>query len=167
MDNDQKRAQQQLWEKIKDVKFGMLTTIDERSDVLRSRPMTTQQEEFDGTLWFFTSEATAKDAEIRQHQKVNISYAKPDDQLFISVSGDAQIIDDREKARELWSPLYKAWFPQGLDDPDLRLIRVDVTAAEYWDSSSSKMVQLYAFAKSMVTGKPPSDVGEHARISHP
>ena len=130
---------------------------------LRSRPMATQQAPFDGVLWFFTGQSTDKTIEIDREAEVNVAYANPDDQAYVSVSGRARILDDRAKARELWNPFYKAWFPRGVDDPDLRLIRVDVTGAEYWDSSSSAMVHLIGFAKAVVTGQR-YEPGENASV---
>lgn len=60
---------------------------------------------------------------------------------------------DKEKAKELWKPLLKAWFPKGLEDPDLALLKVSVESAEYWDAPSSKMVQIAGIAKAAVTGQ--------------
>lgn len=137
---------------IMDIDFAMLTTRA-ADGTLRSRPMSTQQAEFDGTLWFFTGQGTDKTLEIAQDQQVNVAYVDKDDQVYVSVSGTARVIDDRAKARELWQPAHKAWFPGGVDDPDLRLIRVDVTGAEYWDSPSSAVVHLVGFVKAVATGE--------------
>jgi general stress protein 26 len=145
-------AIEKLAELIADTRTAMFTT--RASDgTLRSRPMATQRARFDGVLWFFTGRSTDKTVEIEHEGQVNVAYANPDDQAYVSISGTAQIVDDRAKARELWNPFYKAWFPKGLDDPDLRLIKVDVTGAEYWDASSSAMVHLIGFAKAVATGQ--------------
>jgi general stress protein 26 len=128
--------------------------------------MATQQREFDGGLWFFTALHSAKVDEVRQNQHVNLSYANPDDHRYVSVSGTAEIVRDRNRAEELWSPIYRAWFPKGLDDPELALMRVTVEKAEYWDSSSSAMVQLIGFAKAMASGKRyEADRGEHGKVT--
>jgi general stress protein 26 len=149
---------------IKDIKFAMLTTRA-ADGTLHSRPMATQQREFDGTLWFLTGERTHKTDEIARNPEVNVAYANPDDQAYVSVSGRAAVLDDREKARELWNPVYRAWFPGGLDDPDLRVLRVDVTGAEYWDSPSGTLVQLIGFAKAVATGERyEAGKGEHGTI---
>lgn len=140
-----------LWEKIKDVRVAMLTTI-EPSGTLRSRPMYTQQVEFDGDLWFFTSDDSGKVAEIEADSDVNLAYAEPKDSRYISVSGKAQIVQDRAKIDELWNPALKAWFKGGKDDPSIALLRVSVTEAEYWDDTSNKMSQLFGMAKAAVTG---------------
>lgn len=155
-----------LWEKIKDVQFGMLTTYDPLLRALRSRPMTNQQVEFDGTLWFFISDSTAAGREVLIDDTVNISYADPGNKVFVSVSGTAEVLDDHEKAKQLWNPLLKAWFPQGLADPTLRLLKVSVSEAEYWDSPSSTMVQLYGAARAMLTGESAWDLGEHQKLNH-
>jgi len=58
----------------------------------------------------------------------------------------------------------EAWFPKGINDPDLALVRVKISHADYWDVKSSKLVQLYKMAKAAITGKPPTDMGEHAEV---
>lgn len=159
---DRNASIKKLSELIMDVDFAMLTTA-ESDGTLRSRPMSTQQVEFDGDLWFFTYASTAKVQEMQRDENVNVSYAKPEDQLFISVSGTARLVRDRAKMKELWNPILKAWFPKGLDEPDLALIKVDVEQAEYWDSPNSTMVQLAGFVKSLVTGRP-IEGGENEKI---
>ena len=120
---------------------------------MHSRPMATQKTEFDGSLWFFTGLNTGKISEIDWNPEVNLSYAEASDNRYVSVSGTAEIVDDRAKMEELWSDIYKAWFPQGLDDPDLCLMKVEVTFAEYWDVPSGKMVQVFGFLKALATGE--------------
>ena len=144
-------AIEQLREKIKGIRIAMLTTVDEDGS-LRSRPMATQEAESDGDLWFFTGLSSPKAHEVEQDHRVNLSYADPDDQRYVSISGTGRILRDKSKAKELWNPMLKAWFPEGLDDPNLALLRVAVEKAEYWDSPSGKMVQAVGFLKAVATG---------------
>ena len=138
---------------IKGIEVAMMTTEDD-DGTLRSRPMQTQQAEFDGTLWFFTQASSHKVDEInRGEHQVNLSYADPDGNRYVSVSGVATLVRDRAKIEELWSPALKAWFPDGKDDPDAALLRVDVSKAEYWDAPSSTLVKLVGFTKAVLTGK--------------
>lgn len=162
-DRAHERDVKKLGEMIRDVRIAMLTTVDEDGS-LRSRPMATQKVEFDGDLWFFTDVNTAKTSEIEQDRHVNLSYASTEDNRYVSVSGLARVIRDRKKAEELWNPLYKAWFPNGLDDPNLGLLRVQVSKAEYWDSPSSTVVQLVGFVKAVATGKR-YEPGDHEKLS--
>ena len=153
-----------LKEKIKEVKFGMFTTLDPDGK-LSSRPMTSQQLDDGGNLWFFTSDVTDFVRHLSEHPEVNVAFSDPEDSLYVSVAGHAELTRDRAKIDELWSPLVAAWFDGGKDDPHLSLIKVHVNSAEYWDTKSSKMTQLYALAKSALTGKAPRDIGEHKKIS--
>lgn len=151
-----------LDELIKDIRVAMLTTIDEDGS-LRSRPMATPRVEFEGTLWFFTGADAPKVEESQHHHQVNVSFADPEHQSYVSVSGTATLVHDRQKMQEIWSPWFRTWFPQGLDDPNLALLQVDVEKAEYWDVPSSTMVQLYGVMKATLTGERPQQ-GEHTKV---
>jgi general stress protein 26 len=153
-----------LREKIKGIRVAMLTTLEE-DGTLRSRPMATQDMDFVGDLWFFTQADAPKVDEVQQHRQVNISYAKPDDNLYVSVSGTAQLVRDRQKIEELWkpSPFLKIWFPKGKDDPNLALLQVSVTSAEYWDSSSNKMMLLFNAMRAAATGNEKL-IGENKKL---
>ena len=150
-------------ELIKDIRFAMLTTVA-RDGQLRSRPMTMLEQEFDGDLWFFVGASSPQVAEMRADDQVNLSFANPDDNAYVSISGTAQITRDRAKIEELWKPVYKAWFPDGKDDADLAVLKVTTTQAEYWDSPNGKIVQAIGFAKALVTGERPN-VGESEKVS--
>lgn len=136
---------------IKDIDIAMMTTI-EPDGSLRSRPMSTQQSESDGDLWFFSYANTAKVDEIERDRRVNLSYSSADKNTWISVSGTANVVKDRAKMDELWTPILKAWFPDGVEDPNLALLKVEVEQAEYWDTASGKVIQLVGFVKALVTG---------------
>jgi general stress protein 26 len=155
---------QDLREKIRDVRFGMFTTLDPDGK-LSSRPMTSQQVDDQGQIWFFTSDVSGFVRHLPEHPRVNVSFSDPEDSLYVSISGNAELTRDRGKIDELWNPLAAAWFDGGKDDPHLALIRLHIDSAEYWDTHSSKMTQLYALAKSALTGKAPRDLGEHRKIT--
>jgi general stress protein 26 len=148
-DNDDVKKLAKL---IKGIDVAMMTTEDD-DGTLRSRPMQTQQTEFGGTLWFFTQASSHKVHEIDREHRVNLSYADSAGNRYVSVSGLATLVRDRAKIDEMWSPALKAWFPDGRDDPEVALLRVDVSRAEYWDAPSSKLVKLVGFTKALLTGK--------------
>ena len=146
------QAAAKLKEKVKKVDIAMLTT-EEVDGHLRSRPMHTTQVDDNGVLWFFTSDESGKAYIIeKENCKVNLAYADPQKDTYISISGTADIVEDRAKMEALWNPAMKAWFAQGLDTPDIALVKVSAERAEYWDVTSNKMVQLFAMAKSAITG---------------
>ncbi|PTL84396.1 pyridoxamine 5'-phosphate oxidase family protein [Vitiosangium sp. GDMCC 1.1324] len=152
-----------LSELIHGIKVAMMTTVEE-DGTLHSRPMWTHDRAFDGELWFFTREHSPKVGEVERDHHVNLSYAEPGRERYVSVSGVARLVRDKDKARELWNPTLKAWFPQGLDDPELALLCVTVNKAEFWDTPNKRMVQLVGFVKSVLTGEP-FRPGESEKVS--
>jgi general stress protein 26 len=133
-----------LAELIRGINVAMLTTVADDGS-LRSRPMVTQEKEFDGTLWFFTQPGAPKVSEVEREERVNLSYADPARQRYVSVSGSARLVRDRGKLKELWTPALRAWFPTGPEDGDLALLRVEVERAECWSGPSGAAVHLASF----------------------
>ncbi len=127
---------QRLNQLFKNFQVAMLTTIQPRDGSLHSRPMMVQPANEDGSLWFFSKFSTAKIDEIRAGSQVNLAYADPSQGRYISISGAAYILRDRIQMEALWSEVYRQWFPEGIDEPDLVLLRVNMTSAEIWDRSS-------------------------------
>ncbi len=152
-------ARQKVWDLIDDIKFAMLVTrgVDGR---LYARPMAAQEKGVDDLLWFFTAADTPKVMEIEDNPTVLLTYAKPEDQSYVSISGTARIVRDQAKIDELWSEPLKAWFPKGKDDPNVTLICVEPESAEYWDNPSSAFVQAFGYMKGKLTGRP-ENLGEN------
>lgn len=161
IDEQHNAALTKVAEMVGDAKFAMLTTR-EKDGTLRSRPMATMQLDGEGNLWFFTSQSSPKIAEA-QHQQVNLCYVRTDKQDYLSISGTAELIYDKEKMQALWSPWIKPWFPNGLEDPDLALLKVSILAAEYWDAPDSAVVRTYGLIKALATGNT-DGLGEHGKI---
>ena len=149
--------------KIKDVRFGMFTTAGD-DEQISSRPLSAQQIDNEGNLWFFTSDEADFAGDLERHPGVNVSFSNPVESLYLSVAGRAYLLKDRAKARELWNPTVRGWFPGGLDDPHLALIRVRIQSAEYWDAGAGKMKQLFQLARAALSGRRPSQTGRHTTI---
>jgi general stress protein 26 len=161
-DDEMSVAQRELWEKLEGVRPTMMTTVDEDGS-LRSRPMWTLGDTFDGTLWFFTGADAPKAQELARNDQVGLSYAAPDKDLYVSVSGRAQLVRDRAKIEELWNPFAEAWFPDGVDDPNLAMLKITVDRAQYWEDKKPKVLQLAEILVSIVRDVPPES-GEQGRI---
>jgi len=130
-----------LHDLIKNIRFAMLTTQGTEG-MLHSCPMTVQEVVDGSDLWFFIRRSSAGALDIGRNPRVNVSLAEPQDQKYVSVSGSAQLTENPPKAKELWSPLYKTWFPKGLEDPELALLHVSIDRADYWDVPKGTMIQL-------------------------
>jgi general stress protein 26 len=157
--DEQKRAK--VREMINDIRDAMFVTHapDGR---MHGRPMNTAavDERWD-KIWFAT-QADAKVAEIKDDDHVYLGYAKSSE--WVSVTGRARVVRDKQKAKDLWSPLWRNWFG-GPDDPNLMLIEVTPESAEYWDNGS-RVFALAAMATAAVTGKH-VPTGENDRVAFP
>ena len=160
-DLESKDAIKKLKSLVEDFRFCMYTTCE--NGKIESRPMTTLDVDSEGNAWFFTSRQTEIGSETENGESVTLIYSHPGDNTYLSVSGTASIVHDEAKKEELWSPLSKAWFPEGKDDPNLVVLKVTTEEAAYWDSPSSKMVVFFSMVKAAVTGHQ-SDPGDHGKL---
>lgn len=162
---DDNASRDKLWHMIKDIKFAMFTTRHGNGH-LHARPMTTQNKALDSddSLWFFMSRQRDPVADLEADPAVNVVYADPGSDTYVSVSGTAALREDAAKKKELWNKITEAWFAGGPTDPDVALVQVRIVHANYWDVKSSKLVQLLAMAKAAVTGKPPTDLGDYGEV---
>lgn len=128
--------------------------------------MTTQNRsaDEDSSLWFFMPRSSGAVADIGADAEVNVVYADTGNDAYVSVSGQARVVDDLARKKQLWNKMTEAWFPGGVDDPDLALVQLRITHADYWETKDSKLTQVFKMARSVVTGEPPSDMGEHGRV---
>jgi len=149
------QGRNKIAELVKGIRMAMMTTVSADGS-LSSRPMAVQEleedEPFDGSLWFLTRADSTKVEEIGEDQHVGLTFAEPDDNKYISLKGRARVNQDRSRIKQLWNPMYKAWFPAGEDDPDIAVLRVDIEEADYWEASSSKLVMRAKYLAAAVTG---------------
>lgn len=145
-------------EKIKnlaeDIKTCMFCTY--KNGKLQSRPMSVQEIDDDGNLWFLSDKNSNKNDEINMNSKVEIFFAQPHDK-FLTLHGNATILYDRRKIKELWNPIIKVWMPEGEDDPNLSIIKVTPEDGYYWNNKNGKMVAIAKMTVAFVTGKTMDD----------
>jgi general stress protein 26 len=147
---------------IKDVKYALLTTAAP-DGALHTRPLTTLDWEFDGVAWFLVARDSRLATEVGAVPEVNLAYASPEDDTFVSLAGRAQVLQDPARARELWNRWAEMFFPDGPESPEVGMLRVDARSAEYWTGPHDLIEKVTGAARALVA-KDPSDLGHHARI---
>lgn len=141
---------------VEETDIGMLCT--NLTDMpISTCPMSMQQVEENGDIWFFSSGDSNHNQDIRKDNRVQLIYSNPSKYSFLSIYGTAEILYDRQKIDELWDSIEKVWFPNGKDDPNLTLLRFTPEQGYYWDTKSSKMVGFLKMAASLVTEKTMDD----------
>jgi general stress protein 26 len=148
------QQQNQLWTRIKPIKCGMLTTWN--GEFLHARPMQHVNNDFEGELLYFTALHSAKADETKKYDDVCVTYADTDKSTYVSISGEAELIQDRSLIEKHWNMFVEAWFPEGKDSPEVAMLRIRPYRAEYWDAPASKMVQLFHIAKANLTHSQPN-----------
>ena len=147
MTDDQTRKVTEL---LKGERFAFLTTRTP-DGTLTSRPMTLQEVEFDGDLWFFAERDSNPIKHITLSPQVNVGVGSGGS--WVSLAGRATVVDDLAKKRELWNSAVEAWFPDGPDDYSIVLLKVEGDSAEYWDSPGGRLATVLSFAKAKLTGE--------------
>ena len=145
---------------VSDIDICLFCTNLRTDDGATCRPMSTQHVCDQGNIWFFSEIDSEKNNEILQNKNVQLFYSHPDKHSYMVVNGEAEIILERAKIEELWSPMVKIWFPEGKDDPKISVIKVKPTTAYYWDTEGNKMINFFKMVSSLVTGTSPVSAKE-------
>ncbi len=156
-------AREKVGALVKGIHICMMNTAAKDGSI-DSRPMALQDSPFDGTLWFLTRGSSEKVDEVQADRHVTLTFAEPSDHKYVTLKGRASVSQDRAKVHELWNAMYKAWFPNGPDDPEIAVLRVDVTDGDYWEASGSKVVFFAKYALAAATGGSVA-VGESGHVT--
>jgi general stress protein 26 len=151
-DYTRKEAIAKLQELVDDINICLFCTQIKTDDGSTCRPMGTQKADDEGNIWFFSPKDSDKNREVQMDSKVQLIYSHPGKSSYMVVNGEASVHYDREKIHELWSPIAKAWFTEGKDDPRISLIKVKVTSAYYWDTVGNNMINFFKMIASAATG---------------
>jgi general stress protein 26 len=148
---------------VEEVKVCMFATIHDDYSLF-SRPMQSIKVDEQGSIWFFTNEFSGKVDDVSKENTVYLMYSHPGQNTYLHVKGKCTVVNEREKIEELWSPIVKAWFPKGVDDPALSLLKVEVDEASYWDGASNSFVVFYNIIKAIAKGEKHND-GEFGKLN--
>lgn len=154
---------QKVADLISSIGVGMLTMQDNATAELHSRPMMPLEVEDDLGILFFTRESSMYGYAL---DRINLSFSDSAHASYVSVVGRAEVIKDIETITRLWTPMAKPWFPEGVGDPGLVVVRVKMDSAEYWDANSSRVIRAFAMATSVLAGEP-IGLGVHKRVITP
>jgi len=148
-----------VWQLVEKIGFCMLTT--QNGSELRARPMSAYSAEMENAIYFLTDVASHKDEEISRYPNVCLAFADSKGQKYVSISGAAEIQNDREKVKDLWATPAKAWWDSP-EDPSIRILKVTPSSAEYWDSPGTVISYIKMAAAAVSSTRP--DMGKNAKV---
>jgi general stress protein 26 len=151
---------ERVWKLMGKITFCMLSTRDGAD--IRSRPMAAYLQREENTIYFLTDADSHKDEEIARSPKVGLAFADAGDQKYVSVTGHAEVSNDRRKIAELWSTPAKAWWDSP-DDPSIRVLKITPKDAQYWDSPGTVVSYVKMFAAAVSDTRPA--IGDSAKVT--
>jgi general stress protein 26 len=162
MAKDHETNTERVWEIVKKTGICMMTTRFEGG--LRARPLEARPDRDAGVIWFLTDVRGLKDDEIEANPEVCLTFVYPKEKVYLSITGEASVNRDPERAKALWNEEQQAWWPGGPEDPNVLVMRVELKRAEMWDGPASSAVATFEFTKARLTGTKPN-LGEKRKIS--
>ncbi len=151
-----------IWNIIKSIKTGMLVTSGQPIGI-HARPMQLVQDEYGGKLWFFTDKQAEKTNEINYDNEVCVSFSDPKSNTYVSMTGNAKLIDNEELINKFWNPQIEAWFPNGKDDSNIGLIEIKIDHGEHWDGTTNPIKRYFEQAKAIIKDETPN-LGENQKF---
>lgn len=155
-------AREKMTKLVNSIKYTMLLSAFDKVPV-SAVPMTTKKVDKDGDIWFLSGEDSQHNSNIHADPRVQLLYSDPSDMEFISIYGEAEIINNRETLKDLYEKIDDNWF-EGVDDGNLRAIRVTPKEAYYWDTKQNKYISLFKMGVSAITGED-ADIGEKGKLN--
>jgi general stress protein 26 len=146
-----------FWTEMGNVRAAMLSVGS-----ARHVPMSPYPRPDDGAIWFITAQGTDLVEALQNGENDTSLIVTGEDKIHARIEGSAAVVQDRAKLEELWNPVASSWF-DGIDDPDIRLIKVTPATAEVWLTTGSFGFAV-ALAKSKITGEEP-DMGDHFNLT--
>ncbi len=152
---------EKIWNYIKDINVAMMVTDDQGG--LHARPMHLVQDDYDGTIWFFTKADAQKVDELHHDRRVCLTFSDDDKGVHVSLTGRANLSYDRTLIEKFWNPVVAAWFPEGKESSDCALLEIKITKGEHWDATGNPIKFLYEITKANMTDQKP-DLGENHKF---
>ena len=158
---------QQAIDKLKElvdrIDIGMMATYPKNDQYIYSVPMSRQEVDEHGNIWFLFSAKCNTHKNLLSDNRISILFAKPSDYTFLTVHGTGEILRDQARIDKYWNPFMEGWFEMGKDDPDIRILKVSVEDANYWDTQSNKMFTFFKMIKNAITNDK-MDIGREGSL---
>jgi general stress protein 26 len=146
------KAIEKLQDLVDDINICLFCTNLKNDNIATCRPMSPQKVDNQGNLWFFSDATSEKNREIEEDNTVQLFFSSPSKNSYLVINGTAEIIRDRQKTEELWSPIVKTWFKEGKNDPNISILKVRTDSAYFWDTEGNRMWNFFKMIASAAIG---------------
>jgi len=161
---DNRQAISKLKSMVEKIDIGMMCTNTQETQSLHAVPMSRQEVDDEGNLWFLFSSESETYQNLQKNNHISVLYSDVSNYNFLSINGTAEISTDKKRIEKYWNKMVEAWFEKGKDDPAVRILKVVPSEAHYWDNKSNKLVTFLKVAVSAVSGQK-LDVGRQGDLN--
>ncbi|MFZ4861682.1 pyridoxamine 5'-phosphate oxidase family protein [Sphingobacterium sp. Mn56C] len=156
-------AQEKLKSIVDQIDIGIICTFNPQSDYPHGVPMSRQEVDETGDIWYICSAESETYKNLVQNSKISIFYSDPKSYTFLSINGTASLSRDQDRIDKYWNKMMEGWFEKGKEDPNIKLLKVTPEKAHYWDAGSNKIATLFGMLKNAITGSN-EDIGEEGEL---
>jgi general stress protein 26 len=161
---DNHEAIDKLKTMVEKIDIGMMCTNTAEIVNLHAVPMSRQEVDDDGNLWFLFSSQSETYQNLQKNNHISVLYSDISNYNFLSINGTAEVSSDKGRIEKYWNKMIEGWFEKGKEDPTIRILKVIPSEAHYWDNKSNKLVTFFKVAVNAVSGKK-LDVGREGDLN--
>ncbi|MGB3063805.1 pyridoxamine 5'-phosphate oxidase family protein [Sphingobacterium thalpophilum] len=159
-----KEALEKLRSIVDQIDIGTLCSFNKESDYPHGVPMSRQEVDDDGSIWYICSAESETFRNIENDPKISLFYADAKNYTFLSINGTGRLSRDQARIDRYWNKMMEGWFEKGKEDPNIRLLQVTPLEAHYWDSNSNMIINLFQMLKATITGNT-DDIGKEGDLN--
>lgn len=146
-------AVDKIKELVDQIDVGMLGTYPSDNLYVHAVPMSRQEVDDEGNIWFLFSSESDTFQHLQDEKSVTLLFSDVSNYSFVNINGDAEVSKDPKKIEKCWNKMIEGWFEKGKEDPAIRVLKVIPREAHYWDTKSNKLVTFFKVAARAITGK--------------
>ncbi|MEG1265097.1 MAG: pyridoxamine 5'-phosphate oxidase family protein [Myroides sp.] len=157
-------AIEKLKKMVDSIDIGMLSTFTKGTNYPHSIPMSRQEVDYQGNIWFLFSAESDTYQHLQQNKEVSLTFADVKSYEFLSINGTGEVSRDAARIDKYWNDMIAAWFEKGKEDPNIRILKIIPAEAHYWDNKTNKLITFFKVAASAVTGSK-MDIGREGNLN--
>ena len=144
-----------LWKELDEARIVMLGLVG--GEPHHMQPMAAFGDREQGSIWFYTKTTTDLVRDAGGGHDAMVCMMSKDKEFQACIHGELTRSHDQGKIDAYWSSYVSAWYPNGKDDPELTLMRLDALDARVWVSQGGLAYPLKIAAANLLHKTP--DVG--------
>jgi general stress protein 26 len=131
---------------------------------MHARPMVIARLDKGMDTYLLTDSDSVKVHEISKNPNALVTFQSSSQ--FASMKGEVVVTHDRTLLETMWKETWKVWFPLGIGDPNIAILKFTPHEGEFWDNAGMQGLKyIYGAAKAYIAGERPNpDTAQHDKV---